>query len=87
MTQVMPSVSIASGTRRSIRPKAVINVGEIATPLTNTAVARSAVDVPAKGSGSAVRARTLTAISNWRCNGMRIDNAPSVIPTRNEPMA
>ena len=62
ITQVTPSVSIASGTRRSIRPKAVMKVGEIATPLTKTATASSGT-VSANSSGTAVSAMTPTAIS------------------------
>ena len=63
ITQVMPSVSIAAGTRRSIRPKAVMKVGEIATPLTKTASASSGT-VSATSSGSVVSAMIATAIAS-----------------------
>ena len=69
ITQVTPSVSIASGTRRSIRPKAVMKVGEIAMPLTKTATASSGTELPATSSGNVVSAMTPTAISSCRCSG------------------
>lgn len=52
ITQVTPSVSIDSGTRRSIRPNAVMKMGEIATPLRNTAKASWETVVLAKRSGA-----------------------------------
>ncbi len=50
VTQVTPSVSLAFGTCRSIRPNAVMKVGEIATPLRNTASA-SHVTLSASSNG------------------------------------
>jgi len=50
-----------------MRPKAVMKVGEMATPLTKTARASTATDELANSSGTAVTASTLTAISS--CSG------------------
>ena len=63
ITQVTPSVSMFAGTRRSISPNAVMKVGEMATPLTNTARVRSGT-VSARSSGQAVMARIAKATAN-----------------------
>ena len=86
ITQVMPSVSFAAGTIRSISPNAVMKVGEIATPLANRASASSGT-LGTKRSGIVETATMPIATVNWRASVAFSLSAPKTRPTTSDPAA